>query len=104
MQIRRSLAVAALPTSLIATPPALAGTAVTSDGAAKAWNSGNTLYVTDTKGDDHAVYGNANHTGNRLNNHSGYGSTVSKTYNFKVTAVRACVNLQLQSDRCSAWR
>ena len=104
MRIRRSLAVAALLTSLIATPPALAATATTGDGAAKAWNEGNTLYVKDTKGDDHAVYGNANNTGNRLDNKSGYGTTVQATYGFKVTSVRACVNLQFKADNCSSWR
>jgi hypothetical protein len=70
---------------------------------AVASRSGNTVSVRDAKADNSSVYANVNTTSTRLNNLSGYNATVSRTYTFKVTAIRACVDVNFQSDPCSAW-
>ncbi|MFE6869311.1 hypothetical protein ACFVFS_22505 [Kitasatospora sp. NPDC057692] len=86
--------------------PAFAHTAV--QGGATSWNDGRTFYVKDTDADSHSVYGNwaiSGGTGNdgRLNNSSGYNTTVSKSVNGDIISVRACVDIQFGTDDCSGW-
>ncbi len=81
---------------------ALVLVAVSTTGAS-ASRSGNTVTITDTAAEKHSVYANVNNTRNRLDNTAGRGASVSRTYGFRVTSVRACVNIQRASDRCSNW-
>jgi hypothetical protein len=65
-------------------------------------SSGGTIYVTDQKGDDHSVYGEWNSSSNRLDNHNGVGTTVSKG-GLSITSDRACTNIPVAHDPCSSW-
>ncbi|MCM3661112.1 hypothetical protein M3148_08925 [Georgenia satyanarayanai] len=79
-------------------------TMISPDGGSTVWRSATyTLKVKDSKDDNKSVYGYANNTNNRLNNLSGVGTTVQKTYGFKITAVQACTDIPLASDPCSDW-
>ncbi|KDN84415.1 hypothetical protein [Kitasatospora cheerisanensis] len=89
-----------------AAAPAFAHSA--NQGGASSWNSGRTFYVKDTDADSHSVYGNwavSGGSGNdgRLDNSSGYNTTVSKDVNGDIISVRACVNIQWGTDDCSGW-
>lgn len=72
----------------------------------KAWSSGSTLWVSDTKGDSMAVYGEYLRVGADksayLYNYSGYKSTVSKNVGSTVTSVRICPDAW-GPDNCAAW-
>lgn len=81
--------------------PAFAATVSTS--GATATRSDNTVTIKDTAADKHSVYANVNNTRTRLNNTAGKGASASRTYGFRVTSVRACVNIQRASERCSNW-
>lgn len=65
-------------------------------------HSGGTFFVSDTKADGHSAYGNWGGTsGNRLQNNSGSGTTVSRFVG-TVGAHRSCVD-QFGPDPCSAY-
>jgi hypothetical protein len=103
---RKSLFVAtlALCAGFATASPALAVSATAPDGGSKVSTSGKTMYVTDAEADAHAAYGYAKNKDNRLDNHSGVGTTVEKTYGFTITTVMACTNIQLHPDSCSSWK
>jgi len=61
-----------------------------------------TLRVNDNKCDDRSAYGYWNSTDNRLDNWSGCG-TVASREKLRITAVRACVNIQFAPDPCGNW-
>ncbi|WP_146752384.1 MULTISPECIES: hypothetical protein [unclassified Actinomyces] len=87
---------------ILGAAPAFSAVTMSTTGAS-ATRSGNTVTVRDTSADSHSVFANVNNTGNRLDNNAGYGASVSRTYGFTVTSVRACVNIQRAPDRCSNW-
>ncbi|ROS76484.1 hypothetical protein [Cellulomonas sp. PhB143] len=74
------------------------------DGGSRAHSIDKVLYVKDTKADGHQAFGYANDEDHRLDNASGYNSTVKRTYASTITAVRACTNIQNLPDSCSAWK
>lgn len=84
---------------------AVATTLNSPDGAAQVWNSNSnkTFNVKDTSSDHNSVYGNWGGTDdNRLENHSGYKTTVSKPVS-STGSMRACHDIPLGSDSCSGW-
>ena len=84
--------------------PALAVSASSPDGGSYAYNVGQTFYVRDSKADSHGAYGYWNLLNNRLNNKSGYNTTVSKNTGWIIGFVKACTDLQLAPDTCSDWK
>jgi hypothetical protein len=76
--------------------PALALSATSPDGGAKVTTNDKTMFVEDALADNHSVYGYANNETNRLENHEGSGSTIQRTYGFKVTTIQACTDIPLK--------
>lgn len=106
-RVSRGVAVAGL--LMVAASPAVAKSAISPDNGSYVWTGGSTektFYVKDNKSDNAAAYGNytlTNRSGGRLSNNSGYGTIVSKVYDYRISAIRACTDLTLSPDSCSRW-
>lgn len=99
---RASAALFATGLLLLGVSPALAFQATAPGGGSRSWNSGTTFYVQDPKCDGYAAYGFVNNNAHRLDNTRGCGTTASRGYG-TIVAVRACTNISLAPDLCSAW-